>query len=79
MIEKLMWTGEHGQLATALGVSNHRAARVERALAPILARNGSLKELFDTLETLGLSFNEWTSAVFALGYYNGVYETGGLA
>lgn len=74
-----MWTGAHGQLATALGVTNHRADKVEQALAPILVNDGTLKECFDALEALSppLTFNEWTSAVFALGYFNGLYETGG--
>lgn len=72
-MEQLMWTGDQGQLAEALGVSQHRAAVVERTLAPIIAKGGTLREMFDALEALGLTFNEWTSAVFALGYFNGAH------
>lgn len=76
MNEQLMWSGAHGQLAEALGITKHRADVVERTLAPILARNGTLREMFDALEALNLNFNEWTSAVFALGYFNGTFDTG---
>jgi hypothetical protein len=68
----LLWARPRGQLAEALGVTEHRARVVEKALAPILARpDGNLRECFDTLETLDLTFNEWTSAVFALGFWHG--------
>ena len=72
----LMWTGQHGQLATALGVSKHRADVVERHLNVVFARDGTLKEMFDALEAIDppLNHNEWTSATFALGYFNGVVE-----
>ncbi len=72
-MEQLMWASNTGQLAEALGVSQHRSAVVERTLAPIIAKGGTLREMFDALEALELTFNEWTSAVFALGYFNGVH------
>jgi hypothetical protein len=64
-------SGQPRPTANWLGVSSHTTARVERAMTAILVRNGSLREMFDALETLDLTFNEWTSAVFALGYFNG--------
>lgn len=76
MDQQLLWTGDHGQLATALGVTDHRVRRIESTLAPIIARDGALKEMFDALESLDLTFNEWTSAVFALGYWNGIHDKG---
>lgn len=67
----LTWVGG-GQLAEALGVSRHRGDVVERNIAPLIERNATLRDIFDALEALDLTFNEWTAAVFALGYLEGV-------
>jgi hypothetical protein len=60
-----------GQLAVALGLSPERCREFDDVINDMIDRNASLQSVIEAMNERDLTDAEWTSFIFALGYYMG--------